>query len=294
LVWQDVLRRIRLILESIGLGIIILIVVSLPLLTATLAYIEASRLGSPDPYVLAIRFFVATIILIVFAYWVGSAIKNPTSELQDAESDVVPLTIAPSDQVIDIWKATLETQQHFNDIEMTIRNYAVTVLVAVLGGAALALKEKIVVDIGTTHISLSALVLIAGIIGWLGFYSMDLFWYHPLLIGSVRHGLRLEKLHKDRLPELALTTTIRDEAQRQTIHTASRITTFYLSGILLQGLFAAAVSFSYPSLIPPKDQTQPQSKCLEYFETSPELNSLEKQGERVLTHKKGAAPKHAR
>jgi hypothetical protein len=289
--WRDLLRRIRQIVESIGVGLIIVIVFSLPFWAAAIAYAGASRSGSPDAYLLAMRVFVAAIILMLLAYAVGSAIKNPPSELQSAEADVVPLTTDASNQVIEIWKATLETQQHFNNIEMTIRNYAVTVLVAVLGGAALALKEKIVVDIGPTHMSLSALVLVAGVIGWAGFYSMDRFWYHPLLIGSVRHGLRLEKRHGTRLPELALATTIRDEAAKQTIHTASRIDFFYLCGMLLQGIFAAAVLFSFPaSGTAPKEQPQPQTSREEPRLTSPEPNS-KKQEQRVPAGlKKGLAP----
>lgn len=40
------------------------------------------------------------------------------------------------DFVIEAWKKTIDVQQHFNTIEMQIRNIAVTVLTATIGASA--------------------------------------------------------------------------------------------------------------------------------------------------------------
>ena len=45
--------------------------------------------------------------------------------------------------VMDAWKMSGDVQQHFNDLELRIRNYGVTLLVAVLCATAFALKEKL-------------------------------------------------------------------------------------------------------------------------------------------------------
>jgi FMN phosphatase YigB (HAD superfamily) len=45
-------------------------------------------------------------------------------------------------KVLDLWKKTVDVQQHFNDLELRIRNYAVTLLVAVLGASAFAVTAR--------------------------------------------------------------------------------------------------------------------------------------------------------
>jgi hypothetical protein len=41
---------------------------------------------------------------------------------------------------------------------------------------------------------------------------MDRYWYHPLLLGSVRHGEHIEKLMNRTLPTIALTSVIGTES----------------------------------------------------------------------------------
>jgi hypothetical protein len=43
--------------------------------------------------------------------------------------------------LIEAWKQTIQVQQHFNDLELRIRNYAITLLGALFGVAAYAFKE---------------------------------------------------------------------------------------------------------------------------------------------------------
>ena len=110
---------------------------------------------------------------------------------------------------IDIWKKVVDVQQHFNDMEMRIRNYAITLLVAVLGAAALGIKEGISVPILGVRPPLGALVLAAGLVGWIAFYLMDRLWYHRLLHGAVVQGMEIENRLKPVLPEIALSDAIK-------------------------------------------------------------------------------------
>jgi hypothetical protein len=89
--------------------------------------------------------------------------------------------------VVTAWAKSLDVQQHFNDLELRIRNFAISLLVAVMGRTALALKEQYTVQIGDQQVSLAIVILLAGILGWFAFYFMDRHWYHRLLIGSVKY-----------------------------------------------------------------------------------------------------------
>jgi len=115
-------------------------------------------------------------------------------------------------QKLDVWKKTIDVQQHFNDLELRIRNYAVTLLAGLLGAAAFGLKENVRVVVFDRSVSIAAPLLGAGIIGWLAFYFMDRFWYHRLLMGAVKHGSRLEAALRKDIPEIGLTEAIGRES----------------------------------------------------------------------------------
>ena len=69
--------------------------------------------------------------------------------------------------IIDVWKTTIEVQQHFNDLELRIRSFAVTLVVAVFGAVALAVKEHYLITIHNITFSLGVAACIAAIPGWL-------------------------------------------------------------------------------------------------------------------------------
>ena len=137
-------------------------------------------------------------------------LENGLGDLLD-EFDFAPFQDRSSGRmtlVLDVWKKTVDVQQHFNDLELRIRNYAVTILAAILGLAAYGIKEDLRIVVLGHSTSLSAAVLIAGIFPWLAFYFMDRFWYHRLLYGAVGHGSRIEDRWKTTIPEIALTDSI--------------------------------------------------------------------------------------
>ena len=83
------------------------------------------------------------------------------------------------------WKKTVDVQQHFNDLELRVRNFAITFTAAVLGLVGWALKEGM-------DSFLPAGLLAIGTLGWVAFYLMDRHWYHRFLDGAVEHGRRVE------------------------------------------------------------------------------------------------------
>lgn len=93
---------------------------------------------------------------------------------------------------IDLWKKTVDVQQHFNDLELRIRSIAVALVGVVMGAAAVALRE------GNPWVA--AAILFAGLVCWLAFYLMDAVWYHKLLRGAVQHGMDLEDAIRAELP----------------------------------------------------------------------------------------------
>lgn len=135
-------------------------------------------------------------------------------------------------ELIEIWKKTIDVQQHFNDLELRIRNYAVTLIVAIIGAAALIERERIRVVVAGRTVPLAAFLLFGGVVAWFAFYFMDRFWYHRLLYGSVNHGSYLEARARRVLPELALTDAISKASPlkpfgRMEIHSTAKIDIFY-------------------------------------------------------------------
>ncbi len=146
---------------------------------------------------------------------------------------------------VDVWKKTVDVQQHFNDLELRIRNYAVTILAAILGLAAYGFKAGLYVPILGRSLSVAAVISFAAIIPWSAFYLMDRYWYHRLLHGAVNHGLRIERRWQAVLPEITLTDSIGEASPIKKwgieLHSDQKMSLFYWAGIvvlLLVGTFA--------------------------------------------------------
>jgi hypothetical protein len=157
-------------------------------------------------------------------------------------SNVRELPSSAYDQIIEIWKTSIDVQQHFNGLELQIRNFAVTLLVAILGATAFALKEHYVVSIFGSTFSLAVAICLAGVAGLLGFYFMDRHWYHRLLIGSVKQTIAIERTVRSKVPELSLSQAIGDESPLFwgpfEIHSSEKIDIFYSLGLAILVLLA--------------------------------------------------------
>src|SRR3546814_2229171 len=70
-----------------------------------------------------------------------------------AQQDRIPILrrtspmSATDENRIEIWKTIIDVQKHFNELEMRIRNVAVTVLAAFLAAAGFTMKENIYVTL---------------------------------------------------------------------------------------------------------------------------------------------------
>jgi phosphoglycolate phosphatase len=115
-------------------------------------------------------------------------------------------------QIIDIWKAIVEVQRHFNDIEMRIRSMFVTVLVALIASIGFLLDKKLAFPLWIFNVQFATIVPLVGAVATCLFYFMDRYWYHRLLVGSVNHAIEIERKYRDDIPELSLSDAIGKES----------------------------------------------------------------------------------
>ena len=121
---------------------------------------------------------------------------------------------------LEVWKATIEVQKHFNDIGIRIRSIAVTVLAAFLAVAGYAFKED--------NKALAGVILLASLACWISFYLMDRAWYHRLLQAAVSHGERIEAGLMATIPNIDLTTRISAASPVLGQSAGVRLSFFYL------------------------------------------------------------------
>lgn len=235
-------------LKAILFGVPVLFLLIYPAFFGVIAYGVLSFLGIHGKTELAI--VVGFILLALLpCYILGEAFLTVRKSTAKRNDEVLPIEhLDKKDLVVEIWKKCVDVQMHFNGIELQIRNYAVTLLVAVIGAAAYALKEHLDVKLFDHTFSMAVTILPAGILGWSAFYFMDRHWYHRLLLGSVYHTIRIEKAVG---PELELSVAIGRESPipilGKEIHSTQKIDLFYAAGltflivltgfVLLQGAF---------------------------------------------------------
>lgn len=181
--------------------------------------------------------------------------------------------------LIEIWRKTIDVQQHFNDIELRIRNIAITLLAAVMGAASVVLREG--------HFGLACLIFVAGLIAWFAFFLMDYVWYHPLLKGSVNHGVALEKLLKEQIPTLpdGLTKAIGDASPfpvpdkwywfrlaGREIHSSDKMRTFY-SLFAIPLILGTVLSFAMVIIGVGKERAEPGETSNIIIQETPQVPS---------------------
>ena len=160
-----------------------------------------------------------------------------------AEPTPLP-SVAPGQ--VEIWKKIVDVQQHFNDLELRIRNFALVVTGAFLGLGGYAIKDGGTITLFGCVISVAGLVVFSAILPLFAFYFMDRFWYHRLLEGSVRAGIEAEYA----LDTLGYKVNLGTEISKASpftlwltnwrIHSKTKMDMFY--GILLVALLVVAFS----------------------------------------------------
>jgi hypothetical protein len=168
---------------------------------------------------------------------------------------------------IDMWKQSVETQQHFNTIEWQIRGLALTVATFALGASGWVAKDGNTIG----PVSLGTVACLAGLILWYAFYFVDRHWYHPLLKGAVEHGSLIEDEIKKDLPQAGMTRTITARSaykpgvlvrllsgtpKGSEMHSDDKLTWFYKIGAL--ALLLAAAGLQLATLFAPVTTTPQQ------------------------------------
>lgn len=115
-------------------------------------------------------------------------------------------------QLIDAWKAVVDVQKHFNDISIRIRGMFITLLLALFASIGFLLDKKIGFQVGKFNIQFAVVMPLFGLFGTWLFYFLDRYWYHRLLVGSVKHAMNIEQRYKKEIPELSLTEAIGAES----------------------------------------------------------------------------------
>jgi FMN phosphatase YigB (HAD superfamily) len=102
-------------------------------------------------------------------YVLEGSIDELFDQFAFARSDEVLADTVPI--ALEAWKKTIDVQQHFNDIELRIRNFAITLLVAVLGATAFAMKEHVWVDLPVWMVSVGLLVSVVAVFLLIAMFS---------------------------------------------------------------------------------------------------------------------------
>lgn len=139
---------------------------------------------------------------------------------------------------IEIWKKIVDVQQHFNDLELRIRNFALIVSGAFLGLGGYAIREGGVIQFVGLEVSVAGLVVLSAVIPLISFYFMDRLWYHRLLEGSVAAGIKAEEALRGLGYEVHLGSQISEKSPftvwrtSYRVHSRSKMDFFYLLLIL--------------------------------------------------------------
>jgi hypothetical protein len=179
--------------------------------------------------------------------------------------------IAPSPNAtgqIEIWKKIVDVQQHFNDLELRIRNFALVVTGAFLGLGGYAIKDAGIINAFGFEVSVAGLVVFSAIFPLFAFYFMDRLWYHRLLDGAVMAGIEAESALKDLGYKVDLGSKISEHSPftlwltEKKIHSKTKMDLFYL--MLVAALLIVAACLGFGIRPQPTPATAPTASVVEF------------------------------
>jgi hypothetical protein len=151
---------------------------------------------------------------------------------------------------IEIWKKTIDVQQHFNDLCLRVRNSAITVVGALLAAMSFTYQQGLETTVLGYKFGAGLGFVAAALFAWFAFFVMDYYWYHVFLKGAVQHAGKIEEAYNDKIPGIGLGGTISEESQSVRmfgiIKTNSqwRLMIFYGLGFLMLALIFVALLFA--------------------------------------------------
>ena len=166
--------------------------------------------------------------------------------------------------IIEIWKKVVDVQQHFNQIEIQIRNFALTVTGAIMAAGGITFRDGLTAKLFGMDVSLSLGLAVIAAAVWGGFWFMDRHWYHRMLKGAVDHAASLESRFQSSIPEIGLGKSISAASPLNifgiSLNSNKKINLFYGIGAIVIigfGSFAAISTSQKASLGPPSTLTKP-------------------------------------
>lgn len=79
---------------------------------------------------------------------------------------------------LETWKKTVDVQQHFNDMQMRLRNYAITIVGAMIAAVGFTFQSGLETSVLGFTIPAGVLLIAASIFAWYAFYFIDKYGYH--------------------------------------------------------------------------------------------------------------------
>ena len=169
---------------------------------------------------------------------------------------------------METWKKCVDVQQHFNDLSLRIRNFAITVVGALLAAVGFTYQYGLETEFAGYRFAAGLGFVIAAVFAWGSFFLMDRFWYHILLRGAVSHASSLENQFNGLIPGIGLTNKISDASRSVRffgfkVDSKRRLEGFYIIGFLMLAIVFISLLFAQPSR-PAANPTPPsQSKLAE-------------------------------
>ncbi|GAK85889.1 hypothetical protein JCM19238_3479 [Vibrio ponticus] len=141
---------------------------------------------------------------------------------------------------VDVWKKIVDVQQHFNDLEMKVRNFGLLIISAFISAIGVSLKSQYEAAILGYEVPVAAFLALGALVVWMLVFLVDVYWYHPLLKGAVLKGIEIEEQLKQDLPNIDLTQKIGSESAVsilgfKNVRSTTKAKIFYLgiAGVLL-------------------------------------------------------------
>lgn len=148
---------------------------------------------------------------------------------------------------VEVWKKIVDVQQHFNDLELRIRNFALIVTGAFIGLGGYAIKDGGTASLFGFDVSVAGLVVFCSLLPLAAFYLMDRLWYHRLLEGAVAAATPVEAQLRDMGLTIELGTKI-SEASPLTllgkkVRSKHKMDGFY--GLIAAGIFILSLVLAF-------------------------------------------------
>jgi len=154
-----------------------------------------------------------------------------------------------NDLALETWKKAVDVQQHFNDMQMKLRNYAITIVGAMIAAVGFTFQSGLETSILGFSFPAGVLLIMASMLAWYAFYFIDRYGYHSLLKGAVDHAGKIEKDYKDKIPGIGLGNSISNASQNVKFFgfkadSNARLKIFYMAGGIMLGILLVGFMFA--------------------------------------------------